>query len=121
MSAMSTQPDVEPVLGLPLGGPAADTARKRAARRAVWEEQPSFVGQFGKGAVLTVVVLAVVLPLYAIILTSVSTEGAITRAGGSLVLVPDGLSFAAYREIFTNGVVTRAVVVSFGVTAVGTA
>jgi putative aldouronate transport system permease protein len=62
----------------------------------------------------------VVLPLYAIVLTSISSEGAITRAGGSLVLVPDGLSLGAYRQIFANGVVTRAVLVSFGVTFVGT-
>ncbi|NUR58700.1 MAG: carbohydrate ABC transporter permease [Catenulispora sp.] len=110
---------LEPLLGRRAKA-GAGTPRKRAKGRAVWEEQPTFVGQFGKGAVLTVVVLAVVLPLYAIILTSVSSEGAINRAGGSLVLVPDGLSFAAYREIFSNGVVTRAVVVSFAITAVGT-
>ena len=120
MSTLSTQPEGESVLGRRLK-PGAGVPRKRAKGRAVWEEQPSFIGQFGKGAVLTVVVLAVVLPLYAIILTSLSSEGAITRAGGSLVLVPDGLSLSAYREIFANGVVTRAVVVSFGITAVGTA
>ncbi|ACU73796.1 binding-protein-dependent transport systems inner membrane component [Catenulispora acidiphila DSM 44928] len=101
--------------------PSGNVPRERAKGRAVWEERPTLVGQFGKGVVLTVVVLAVVLPLYAIILTSFSSEGAITRAGGSLVVVPDGLSLSAYREIFSNGVVTRAVVVSVGITVVGTA
>src|SRR2546423_10600682 len=99
-------------------GPAP---RKRSKGRPVWEEPPTLIGRFGKSTVLTVVVLAVVVPLYAIVLTSVSTEGAITRAGGSLVLVPDGLSLGAYRQIFSNGVVSRAVVVSILITAVGTA
>ena len=101
--------------------PAGNVPRKRAKGRAVWEDRPTLVGQFGKGMVLTVVVLAVALPLYAIVLTSFSSEGAITRAGGSLVVVPDGLSLGAYREIFSNGVVTRAVLVSVGITVVGTA
>jgi putative aldouronate transport system permease protein len=101
--------------------PAGNVPRKRAKGHAVWEERPTLVGQFGKGVVLTVVVLAVVLPLYAIVLTSFSSEGAITRAGGSLVVIPDGLSLGAYREIFSDGVVTRAVVVSVGITVVGTA
>src|SRR5262245_19371949 len=112
---------VDSVLGRrrkPLDG---SVPRRRAKGRAVWEEQPTLVGRFGKGTVLTVVVLLVILPLYAIILTSFSSEGAITRAGGSLVIVPDGLSLGAYREIFTNGVVTQAVLVSFAITFVGTA
>lgn len=112
---------VDTVLGRrrkPLDG---SIPRKRAKGRAVWEEQPTLVGRFGKGTVLTVVVLLVVLPLYAVILTSFSSEGAITRAGGSLVIVPDGLSLGAYREIFSDGVVTRAVIVSFAITFVGTA
>jgi putative aldouronate transport system permease protein len=118
---MSTLSNTGSAVGGRRTKPAPGAPRKRAKGRAVWEEQPSFVGQFGKGAVLTVVVLAVVLPLYAIILTSFSSEGAITRAGGSLVLIPDGLSVGAYHEIFSNGVVTRAVVVSFAITAIGTA
>lgn len=101
--------------------PGAGAPRKRAKGRPVWEEQPTLIGRFGKSTVLTVVVLAVVVPLYAIVLTSVSTEGAITRAGGSLVLVPDGLSLGAYRQIFSNGVVSRAVVVSVLLTVFGTA
>jgi multiple sugar transport system permease protein/putative aldouronate transport system permease protein len=111
---------VDSVLGRrrPLDG---SVPRKRAKGRAVWEERPTAVGLFGKGVVLTVVVLLIAVPLYAIVLTSFSTEAAIVRAGGSLVLVPDGLSLGAYREIFANGVVTRAVVVSFAITFVGTA
>ena len=112
---------VDAVLGRrrkPLDG---SVPRRRAKGRAVWEERPSAVGQFGKGTVLTVVVLLVLVPLYAIVLTSFSSESAIVKAGGSLVIVPDGLSLGAYREIFANGVVTRAVVLSFAITFVGTA
>ncbi|WP_235994126.1 hypothetical protein [Nonomuraea montanisoli] len=37
-----------------------------------------------------------------------STQEAVTRAGG-LVTVPGEMSFAAYQELFADGVVTRAV------------
>jgi multiple sugar transport system permease protein/putative aldouronate transport system permease protein len=111
---------VDSAAGRRRGRPSGNLPRARAKGRAVWEEPPSLAGQFGKGAVLVAVVLAVVLPLYAIVLTSFSSEGSITRAGGSLVLVPDGLSLGAYREIFANGVVTRAVLVSVAITVVGT-
>ena len=112
---------VESVLGrrrTPAGGP---TPRRRAKGRPVWQERPSLIGRFGKGTVLSVVVGLVIVPLYAIVLTSLSSEGAITRAGGSLVIIPDGVSLGAYREILDGGVVTQAVLVSFAITAVGTA
>src|SRR6266550_4453104 len=106
---MSILSNSESVLGRRRTKPGPTAPRKRAKGRPVWEEPPSFIGQFGKGAVLTVVVLVIVVPLYTIILTSVSSEGAITRAGGTLVMVPDGFSLEAYRQIFSNGVVSRAV------------
>lgn len=87
--------------------------------RAVWEERPSIAGQTGKGAALTAVVLAVLVPLWVVLLTSISTEKTITNAGG-LVLVPGEISLRAYEEILSGGVVTRAVLVSLGITFVGT-
>ncbi|MFJ6213440.1 carbohydrate ABC transporter permease [Streptomyces sp. NPDC092296] len=87
--------------------------------RPVWEEPPTAVGQAGKGTVLLVVLAVVIVPIYSIALTSVSTRGAINSAGG-LVLVPHGITLDAYREILTGGIVTRALLVSFGITAVGT-
>lgn len=112
---------LESVLGRRRGPADGGVRRRRTNGRPVWEERPSLIGQFGKGTVLTAVVLMVVVPLYAIVLTSFSSEGAITRAGGSLVIIPDGLSLAAYKQIFDGGVVTQAVLVSFGITFVGTA
>ncbi len=98
------------------------TGRRPANRptgRPVWEEPPTRAGQAAKGITLTGVVALVVVPLYTILLTSLSTPGAINRAGG-LVLVPDGLTLEAYRQMLSGGVVTRALAVSFAITGVGT-
>ncbi|MFC7328412.1 carbohydrate ABC transporter permease [Marinactinospora rubrisoli] len=89
-------------------------------QRPVWAETPGILGRTGKGVALVAIALVVVLPIYVVVLTSLSPAESINRAGG-LVLVPDGLSFAAYTELFAGGVVTRAVLVSLGVTVVGTA
>jgi len=65
------------------------------------------------------VVLAVVFPLYTVLLTSFSTQAETIRAGG-LVTVPGELTLNAYKLILSGSVVTRSVLVSVGVTAVGT-
>ncbi|GGK56556.1 ABC transporter permease [Planomonospora parontospora subsp. parontospora] len=85
-----------------------------------WAERPTRVGALLKGAVLTLIALSVLFPIYMVVLTSLSTQETVTRAGG-LVTVPGELSFAAYAELFDGGVVTRSVLVSLGVTGVGTA
>ena len=95
--------------------------RRRRGGRPVWQERPSPVAQFGKTTVISLVLLAILGPLYAIVLTSFSTESAVVKAGGGLVVVPDGLTLQAYREILSNGVVTRALMLSFAITGVGTA
>ena len=87
--------------------------------RPIWMEEPSPVGKALKVLALTVIVLAVGFPLYTVVLTSLSPQSAINRAGG-LVVIPDGLTLGAYREILSGGVVTRSVIVSTGVTLVGT-
>lgn len=76
--------------------------------------------------ILTAVVLlvccaAVVVPFVGIIATSLSTADHINRAGGTFVLWPDGVSLDAYRAVLSGGVVLRALLVSIGVTLVGTA
>ncbi|MGC5165710.1 carbohydrate ABC transporter permease [Luteimicrobium sp. DT211] len=100
-----------------------DRPRRRPRRnkyRPVWEEEPSTAGRITKAVVLTVVVLVVLFPLWTVLLTSFSTTQQ-TRDAGGLVVVPGHLTFAAYSEILSGGVVTRAALVSVGVTAVGTA
>src|SRR5690625_5700736 len=60
------------------------------------------------------------IPLYKIYLTSLSSQAAITRAGG-LVLIPAELTVDAYRQVLSGGIVTRAALVSLGATSVGAA
>ncbi|GAA3444233.1 carbohydrate ABC transporter permease [Planomonospora venezuelensis] len=88
--------------------------------RPAWEERPSLPGRLTKGLTLSVIALIVLFPIYIVMLTSLSPAATVNEAGG-LVVVPDGFSLAAYRELFSGGVVTRSVLVSLGVTAVGTA
>jgi multiple sugar transport system permease protein/putative aldouronate transport system permease protein len=72
-----------------------------------------------KAIVLTVVCLLVLVPFLGVLSTSISSRQAVTRAGG-FVLIPDGFHPDAYRAILSGGVVTRAVLVSLGITIVGT-
>jgi multiple sugar transport system permease protein/putative aldouronate transport system permease protein len=89
------------------------------AERPAWQERPTVAGRTGKTTVLTIVLAVVVVPLYMVVLTSFSTQGSVNRAGG-LVLVPHGLTLEAYRQIFTNHLVVHSLLVSLGVTVVGT-
>jgi putative aldouronate transport system permease protein len=102
----------------PVRGNAKLVGRKTDAR-PVWEEKPTLVGQFGKGTVLGAVVLAVLVPLYTIVMTSFSGQASVNIAGG-LVLVPHGLTLNAYREILSGGVVTRSLAVTLTLTLAGT-
>jgi putative aldouronate transport system permease protein len=95
------------------------TRARKPAGLAPWEERPSPAGQAGKGGLVALIVLIVLGPLYTIVLTSLSSSATVNRVGG-LVLVPDGLTLDAYRQIFSDTVVSRAVLVSTGVTIVGT-
>jgi putative aldouronate transport system permease protein len=103
---------------LSLGGERRRSTRVRA-ERPPWEEPPTRIGQAGKGTVLTLVVLAVLVPLYCVVLTSLSTQGAVNRAGG-IVLIPDGITFNAYTTMLQGGPVAQALLVSLGITLVGT-
>jgi putative aldouronate transport system permease protein len=99
--------------------PAPGRPRRRHAG-PVWEERTGPVGQGVKGLTLFVVVVVVLLPLWTIVLTSFSTQAAINEAGG-LVTVPGELTLEAYRQIFTNQLVTHSLLVSLAITVVGTA
>ncbi|MEU4195489.1 carbohydrate ABC transporter permease [Kribbella sp. NPDC026611] len=88
--------------------------------RAVWEEEPTIIDRLSKPVVLTLIALAVAFPLYVVVVTSLSSTEAVTRAGG-LVVVPRELTVAAYVQLLSGGVVTRALVISVAITAIGTA
>ncbi|MET0422822.1 MAG: carbohydrate ABC transporter permease [Actinoplanes sp.] len=98
--------------------PLADP-RKRRNERPNWEEPPTAAGQAGKSTILFLVVAVVVIPIWMVVLTSLSTQGAVNNAGG-MVLVPQGITFEAYRQIFTNQLIMHALLVSLGITVVGT-
>ncbi|MEF9906683.1 carbohydrate ABC transporter permease [Streptomyces sp. P9-A2] len=91
-----------------------------APPRPVWEEAPTGAGLAGKGIILVLACLAVVFPLWIVVVTSLSTRRTIDEAGG-LVMVPQDITFIAYQELLSGGQVTRATLVSIGVTLVGTA
>jgi putative aldouronate transport system permease protein len=91
----------------------------RGRLRPVWEEEPRPAGLAAKGLVLALACAAVLFPLWIVVVTSVSSVKTITEAGG-LVVVPRGVTFVAYQELLGGGQVTRAAMVSLGVTLVGT-
>ncbi|MFF9126224.1 carbohydrate ABC transporter permease [Streptomyces sp. NPDC014889] len=90
-----------------------------APARPAWEEKPTGAGLAGKGLVLALACLAILFPLWIVVVTSLSSRRTIDEAGG-LVMVPRGITFIAYRELLGGGQVTRAAVVSILVTLVGT-
>jgi putative aldouronate transport system permease protein len=90
------------------------------SKRPAWEEEPTVAGQVGKGLTLIVVLAVVLVPIYSVVLTSFSTQSSVNIAGG-LVLVPNGLTLAAYEQIFTNRLILHSLLVSLGITAIGTA
>jgi len=94
--------------------------RKRRANRSrpIWEEEPTRVGQAGKNLLIGALVLAVLFPMWCVLITSLSSRRTINEAGG--MVVPRGIDFSAYLTIFQGGQVTRAVWVSTLVTVVGT-
>ncbi|MGB9998388.1 carbohydrate ABC transporter permease [Streptomyces pseudogriseolus] len=110
-AVLGTRQDPEPSVRKP--------GRWSAAPRPVWEEEPSRAGQAGKGIALGLACLAVLFPLWIVIVTSLQTKRTIDEAGG-LVVIPRSITFVAYQELLGGGQVQRAALVSVGVTVVGT-
>lgn len=100
-----------------LGGPRNRPAGSR--QRPAWAEEPTPIEKIGKVLALTLIVLIVLLPLYTVVLTSLSTDATITEAGG-MVLIPGEITVSAYSSILSGGVVTKSILVSIAVTAAGT-
>jgi putative aldouronate transport system permease protein len=94
-------------------------SRRGRNLRPAWEEPPSAAGQVARGTVLTGVVLAVLIPLWVVLVTSLASRETINEAGG-LVIVPREIDFSAYRAIFSGGLVTQALWISTVITVLGT-
>ncbi|MFG1912049.1 carbohydrate ABC transporter permease [Kribbella sp. NPDC048928] len=85
----------------------------------VWAGRPNPLFVSARAVVLAIACAAVVVPFVAILSTSISTQEGITHSGG-FVLIPSHISFSAYQAVLSGGVVTKALAVSIGITAVGT-
>ena len=98
------------------------TARRRPPRttRPAWEEPPTKAGQGVKALILTLLVLAVLFPMWAVVVTSLASRETINETGGMVVL-PQEFDISAYVAIFSGGQITQAVWVSTIVTVGGTA
>lgn len=107
--------------------PAAPAARaesplQRALRiepRPVWEEEPTKAGLAFKGFGLVAICAVIIIPIWVVLVTSLSDTKTINDAGG-LVVWPKNITFVAYKELLSRGAVTRAAAVSVGLTVVGT-
>lgn len=93
--------------------------RSAAARLENGQLAPRGAERLLTAVVLLVCCLVVVVPFWGIISTSLSSSGHLNQHGG-FVLWPDGFNIGAYRSVLSGGVVTRALMVSIGITAVGT-
>lgn len=102
------------------GAVAAPGRGTRRSTRPPWEEPPTTVGQAAKGLTLGGTLAVVIVPLWIVVVTSFSTPAAINRAGG-LVIWPDGLTGNAYSEMLGDPTVRTALLVSLGITVIGTA
>ncbi|MCX4649897.1 MULTISPECIES: carbohydrate ABC transporter permease [unclassified Streptomyces] len=91
----------------------------RASERPAWEEPPTKAGLGAKGLIIALCCLVVLGPLWVVIVTSLSPRHVIDSAGG-LVLWPEGITFVNYKELLSGGQVSRAMLVSLGVTGFGT-
>ncbi|MFE9252726.1 carbohydrate ABC transporter permease [Streptomyces sp. NPDC007088] len=94
--------------------------RPRGAPSAIPGETPgSPPWRALKSLILLACVVLVLLPFLAIVSTSVADTAQVTRTGG-YVLWPDHPGLGAYTALLSGGLVSKAMVVSVGVTVVGT-
>jgi len=82
-------------------------------------EKPSPVMQASKALFLLLVAAVMIFPFVYVVAVSFSSYTDVLRGG--LILFPANPTLEAYRAIFAGSVVTRALMVSGGVTLVGTA
>ncbi|MFT7836979.1 carbohydrate ABC transporter permease [Saccharothrix sp. BKS2] len=90
------------------------------ANTPAWMGRPTPAVRAAKAVALTVVVALVVFPLWTVLATSLASPQDVIDNGGWVVW-PDEFSFDAYTDILQGGIITRALLVSSGVTVVGTA
>ncbi|MDQ0104313.1 multiple sugar transport system permease protein/putative aldouronate transport system permease protein [Paenarthrobacter nicotinovorans] len=90
------------------------------SRRPAWMEKPNPLTQVLKFIALGVSVLLVIVPFWSIIATSLADKQTLDKAAGGMVLWPGQPSFEAYGAVLSGGTVTRAMIISIGITVMGT-
>ena len=88
--------------------------------RPPWMEKETVFEKAVKLVILAVICVMVIYPFITVVATSLATQEEITRKGGLIILWPEQPSLGAYKSIFAGGIVTRATMVSIGITVVGT-
>lgn len=88
--------------------------------RPAWMGKPRLSATIVRGIALVLICLVVIFPFVVVVSTSLATQADIDANGG-YVIWPASFSLDAYQQIFNGTQVTRAILISIGVTAVGTA
>jgi putative aldouronate transport system permease protein len=83
-----------------------------------WREHAGLASQIVKAALLLAVVVVMVFPFWYVLSVSLSSERDLQ--GANVTLVPLHPSLLAYQTILQGGVVLNALIVSVGVTVIGT-
>ncbi|GAB3913770.1 ABC transporter permease [Microlunatus endophyticus] len=100
---------------------AAEGTRTRTSKRPVWMERPNPILQVIKFIALLISAVLVILPFWSVLATSFADRQTLNNAAGGMVMWPGRtLSLDAYKAVLSGGVVTRALVISIGITFVGT-
>jgi multiple sugar transport system permease protein/putative aldouronate transport system permease protein len=95
--------------------------RPRRSYSAIPGETPgSPPWRVAKSLLLLICTVLVLLPFLAIVSTSLASADQVNKSGG-YVFWPDHITFTAYHALLSGGMVSRAMLVSVGVTVVGTA
>ena len=83
-----------------------------------WRERASIPSQITKAAVLLAVVIVMLFPFVYVLSVSLSSERDLQ--GANVALIPPHPTLLAYQTILQGGVVINALVISMGVTVIGT-
>jgi putative aldouronate transport system permease protein len=87
--------------------------------RPPWMERPSRAVITAKVVIFGLILFAVIYPFVSIVATSLASQQDVDEGGG-MVLIPFHPSLNSYLTIFQGGVITRAILVSIGITTIGT-
>lgn len=96
--------------------PPRTTRRRAAARRPPWMARPSMPMQGMKALFIAFIVLVMLYPFFYVIAFSFADAQSVTSGQ----LIPSSFSLSAYESVLAGGVVTRSLLITAGITLVGT-